>query len=90
MVVALQAALPNARVVYASATGASEPANLGYMSRLGNFGFHDQLELLRTVDSAGAFTHHSHAQPLPTLEPSAAFRMRSTPVTLCQQGSQLH
>ena len=53
MVVALQAALPNARVVYCSATGASEPSNLGYMSRLGTFGFEDQLQLLRTVEDAG-------------------------------------
>jgi hypothetical protein len=56
VVVALQAALPNARVVYASATGASEPANMGYMSRLGNFGFNNQLDLLRTVDNAGTIS----------------------------------
>ena len=34
----LQKKLPNARVVYASATGASEPRNLAYMSRLGLWG----------------------------------------------------
>ncbi|KAG9510530.1 Protein strawberry notch-like 1, partial [Fragariocoptes setiger] len=34
----IQAKLPNARVVYASATGASEPRNLGYMTRLGIWG----------------------------------------------------
>ncbi|KDD72667.1 P-loop containing NTP hydrolase pore-1 protein, partial [Helicosporidium sp. ATCC 50920] len=31
----LQAALPSARVVYCSATGASEPRNMAYMTRLG-------------------------------------------------------
>ena len=34
----LQDKLPNARVVYASATGASESKNLAYMSRLGLWG----------------------------------------------------
>lgn len=34
----LQQKLPNARVVYASATGASEPRNMGYMIRLGLWG----------------------------------------------------
>lgn len=37
-VVDLQAALPNARVVYASATAATEVANLGYARRLGLWG----------------------------------------------------
>ena len=37
-VVVLQAAVPQARVIYASATGASEPAHLGYMSRLALWG----------------------------------------------------
>ena len=31
----LQKGLPNARIVYCSATGASEPANMAYMNRLG-------------------------------------------------------
>lgn len=35
----LQTALPNARVLYSSATGASEPNNLRYMVRLGTFGY---------------------------------------------------
>ena len=30
--------LPQARVIYCSATGASEPRNLGYMIRLGLWG----------------------------------------------------
>lgn len=37
-VVELQSKLPNARVVYSSATGASEPRNMGYMVRLGLWG----------------------------------------------------
>ena len=37
-VVNLQKALPNARVLYCSATGVSEVANLAYASRLGLFG----------------------------------------------------
>lgn len=36
---ALQDQLPNGRVLYSSATGASEPDNLRYMSRLGAFGY---------------------------------------------------
>lgn len=35
---ALQNKLPKARVVYASATGASEPRNMAYMVRLGIWG----------------------------------------------------
>ncbi|XP_055327699.1 protein strawberry notch homolog 1-like isoform X2 [Paramacrobiotus metropolitanus] len=34
----LQRELPEARVVYATATGASEPRNMGYMTRLGLWG----------------------------------------------------
>lgn len=34
----LQKKLPKARVVYASATGASEPKNMAYMARLGLWG----------------------------------------------------
>ena len=37
-VLQLQERLPNARVVYASATGASEPKNMAYMVRLGLWG----------------------------------------------------
>ena len=45
-VLKLQHILPGARVVYCSATGASEPRNLAYMTRLGLWGpgvpsFHD-------------------------------------------------
>jgi len=37
-VIELQERLKNARVVYCSATGATEPRNLGYMSRMGLWG----------------------------------------------------
>ncbi|KAG9439302.1 hypothetical protein H6P81_019467 [Aristolochia fimbriata] len=52
-VLEIQARLPQARVVYCSATGASEPRNMGYMVRLGLWGtgtcfskFHDFLGAL--------------------------------------------
>lgn len=45
--------LPEARVVYCSATGASEPRNMGYMVRLGLWGagtsFSDFREFLGSV-----------------------------------------
>ncbi len=37
-VLELQKKLPKARIVYCSATGASEPKNMAYMSRLGIWG----------------------------------------------------
>ena len=37
-VLQLQEVLPKARIVYCSATGASEPRNMAYMSRLGIWG----------------------------------------------------
>ena len=52
-VVALQTRLPNAKVLYASATGASVPKNLAYMVRLGLFGFDSFPEFLGTLDKAG-------------------------------------
>lgn len=39
VIIALQKALPRARVLYCSATGASEPRNLAYMIRLGSHQF---------------------------------------------------
>ncbi|XP_078433295.1 RING/FYVE/PHD zinc finger superfamily protein isoform X2 [Wolffia australiana] len=52
-VLEIQARLPEARVIYCSATGASEPRNMGYMVRLGLWGlgtcfpkFHDFLGVL--------------------------------------------
>ncbi|KAK9819870.1 hypothetical protein WJX72_003467 [[Myrmecia] bisecta] len=57
-VLELQHKLPNARVVYCSATGASEPRNLGYMERLGLWGpgtpaFSTFNEFLLAVGSRG-------------------------------------
>ena len=43
---ALQLAIPNARVLYCSATGASEPKNLGYMTRLGHFGWSNTVDMV--------------------------------------------
>lgn len=56
-VVELQRALPQARVVYASATGATEPRNMAYMERLGIWGngtvFHDFNAFLDVVNKRG-------------------------------------
>ncbi|XP_024977453.1 protein FORGETTER 1 isoform X5 [Cynara cardunculus var. scolymus] len=57
-VLEIQARLPEARVVYCSATGASEPRNLGYMVRLGLWGagtsFEDFREFLAgALDKGG-------------------------------------
>uniref|UniRef100_A0A914Y3P1 Uncharacterized protein n=1 Tax=Panagrolaimus superbus TaxID=310955 RepID=A0A914Y3P1_9BILA len=56
-VVDLQRALPNARIVYASATGATEPRNMAYMERLGLWGagtvFHDFGAFLDIVNRRG-------------------------------------
>ncbi len=52
-VVALQQRLPDARVIYASATGASVPKNLGYMVRLGAFNFPSFEEFLGTLKESG-------------------------------------
>ena len=46
--IALQEALPNARILYVSATGATEVANLGYLKRLGLWG---QGSAFPTMDS---------------------------------------
>ncbi|KHN35773.1 Protein strawberry notch like 1 [Glycine soja] len=56
-VVDIQDRLPEARVVYCSATGASEPRNMGYMVRLGLWGdgtsFIDFREFLGALDRGG-------------------------------------
>ncbi|KAM6466151.1 protein strawberry notch homolog 2 isoform 1-T2 [Liasis olivaceus] len=53
----LQNKLPHARVVYASATGASEPKNMIYMSRLGIWGegtpFRSFEEFLHAIEKRG-------------------------------------
>ena len=51
-VVAIQQALPESRVLYCSATGASEPKNLAYMTRLGLFGFKDFATLLKSLQQS--------------------------------------
>lgn len=51
--VELQHSIPGARVLYASATGASEPANLAYMVRLGTFGMPDFKSLLKSLTESG-------------------------------------
>ncbi|KAG9143262.1 hypothetical protein Leryth_010181 [Lithospermum erythrorhizon] len=56
-VLEIQALLPQARVVYCSATGASEPRNLGYMVRLGLWGagtsFSTFREFLGSIEKGG-------------------------------------
>lgn len=53
----LQTKLPKARIVYASATGATEPRNMGYMVRLGIWGtgtpFEDFNAFVSTVEKRG-------------------------------------
>lgn len=46
----LQDLLPNARVFYSSATGASEPRNLCYMTRIPVKGFNSMSEVVQTLD----------------------------------------
>ncbi|GAV64893.1 PHD domain-containing protein/Helicase_C_4 domain-containing protein/AAA_34 domain-containing protein [Cephalotus follicularis] len=56
-VLEIQARLPEARVIYCSATGASEPRNMGYMVRLGLWGtgtsFSSFQEFLVALDKGG-------------------------------------
>lgn len=56
-VLELQERLPNARIVYASATGASEPKNMAYMVRLGMWGpqtpFRDFNEFIQSIEKRG-------------------------------------
>uniref|UniRef100_UPI00358DE5C9 protein strawberry notch homolog 1 isoform X3 n=1 Tax=Myxine glutinosa TaxID=7769 RepID=UPI00358DE5C9 len=56
-VLELQNLLPRARVVYASATGASEPRNMAYMSRLGIWGpgtpFKEFSDFIQAVERRG-------------------------------------
>ena len=55
--VELQRKLPQARVLYASATGATEVHNLGYADRLGLWGegtpFNDKNDFITKIDAAG-------------------------------------
>uniref|UniRef100_A0A7M4FJG4 Protein strawberry notch homolog 1 n=1 Tax=Crocodylus porosus TaxID=8502 RepID=A0A7M4FJG4_CROPO len=56
-VLELQNKLPKARVVYASATGASEPRNMAYMNRLGIWGegtpFREFSDFIQAVERRG-------------------------------------
>jgi hypothetical protein len=56
-VLELQNKLPKARVVYASATGASEPRNMAYMVRLGMWGegtpFKEFADFISAVEKRG-------------------------------------
>lgn len=56
-VLELQNKLPKARVVYCSATGASEPKNMAYMSRLGIWGpgtpFKEFIDFIQAVEKRG-------------------------------------
>lgn len=56
-VLQLQKELPKARVVYASATGASEPRNMAYMVRLGLWGqgqaFPEFVDFMNAVEDKG-------------------------------------
>ncbi|KAI4901051.1 hypothetical protein NFI96_034329 [Prochilodus magdalenae] len=56
-VLELQNKLPKARVVYASATGASEPRNMAYMNRLGIWGegtpFKEFTDFIQAVERRG-------------------------------------
>ncbi|XP_043825226.1 protein strawberry notch homolog 1 isoform X2 [Dromiciops gliroides] len=56
-VLELQNKLPRARVVYASATGASEPRNMAYMNRLGIWGegtpFREFSDFIQAVERRG-------------------------------------
>ncbi|GFR48740.1 hypothetical protein Agub_g10698, partial [Astrephomene gubernaculifera] len=49
----LQDQLPNARVLYSSATGASEPDNLRYMIRLGSFGYPHIGDMINALKRSG-------------------------------------
>nr|CAD2155239.1 unnamed protein product [Meloidogyne enterolobii] len=57
VVLELQQALPTARIVYASATGATEPRNMAYMTRLGLWGpgltFGTFGEFIHSVENRG-------------------------------------
>ncbi|RMX57838.1 hypothetical protein pdam_00018567 [Pocillopora damicornis] len=56
-VLGLQSKLPKARVIYCSATGASEPKNMAYMSRLGIWGpgtpFREFNDFIQAVERRG-------------------------------------
>ncbi len=68
-VIEIQRRLPNARVLYVSATGATESSNLGYMQRLGLWGpgtafesRHKFVNLLTTRGVGGPLQPHAARQ----------------------------
>ena len=68
----LQNALPDARVVYVSATGASKVSNLAYASRLGlwqtgDFPFATRSEFISTIESGGVAAMEVVARDLKSL-----------------------
>ena len=69
---ALQNRLPNARILYVSATGATTPENLAYASRLGLWGgaeapFHDRAGFLDAYDAGGVAVMELIARELKAL-----------------------
>jgi len=68
----LQRLLPNARIVYLSATGATDIVNLAYAERLGlwgnaNFPFHSRVEFVTMLDGAGVAAKEVFARDLKML-----------------------
>ncbi|KAK9808500.1 hypothetical protein WJX73_001795 [Symbiochloris irregularis] len=63
-VMRLQKCLPNACVVYSSATGASEPHNLAYMVRMSNAGFGTMKALIMYLKGAGLASLELYAMGL--------------------------
>ena len=69
---ALQNRLPNARILYVSATGATTPENLAYASRLGLWGgaeapFHDRAGFLDACEAGGVAVMELIARELKAL-----------------------
>lgn len=93
----LQAELPQARVLYSSATGASEPNNLAYMTRLGTFGYKSMVlpswssaaELLSVCQGAAAGYHNSPVTVMRCMRccPHAARKQVLTDLALTLRGS---
>ncbi|AQT47979.1 strawberry notch family protein [Bartonella choladocola] len=68
----LQRLLPNARIVYLSATSATDVINLAYAERLGlwgnaNFPFHNRVEFVTMLDDAGVAGKEVFARDLKML-----------------------
>ena len=72
----IQRRLPNARVLYVSATGATESSNLGYMQRLGLWGkgtaFESRAQFVHLLDQRGVgkpppsdLAYHATSSPQP-------------------------